>query len=88
MLPLRYLQPSQQLSSWQPYPHRVASQVALAVKNPPANAEDVRDAGLISGLGRSPRGGHGSQLQYSCLEKPMDGGARRATVHRVAQSQT
>ena len=66
----------------------IASQGALAVKNPPANAEDVRDAGLISGLGRSPGGGYGSQLQYSCLEKPMDGGAWRAMVHIVAQSQT
>ena len=51
-------------------------------------AEDVRDGGLISGLGRSPGGGLGSQLQYSCLEKPMDRGAWWATVHRVAQSQT
>ena len=40
------------------------------VKNPPANAEDIRDLGLIPGLGRSPGGGHGNPLQYSCLEKP------------------
>ena len=66
----------------------IASQGALAVKNPPANAEDVRDAGLISGLGRSPGGGYGSQLQYSCLEKPMDGGAWRAMGHGFAESQT
>ena len=46
-----------------------ASQVALVVKNPPANGGDVRDAGSIPGLGRSP-GGHGSPLQYSCLENP------------------
>ena len=45
------------------------------VKNPPANARDVRDMGLISGLGRSPREGHGNPLQYSCLENPMDRGA-------------
>ena len=56
------------------------------VKNPPTNAGDIRDAGLISGLGRSPRGGHGNPLQYSCLENPMDRGAWRATVHRVSES--
>ena len=39
------------------------------VKNPPANAGDLRDAGLIPGLGKFPGGGHGSPLQYSCLEK-------------------
>ena len=44
------------------------------VKNPLANAGDVRDAGLISGLGRSPGGGHGNPLKYSCLENPMDRG--------------
>ena len=49
-----------------------ASQVALVVKNPPANAGDIRDAGSIPGLGRSPRGGHGKPLQYSCLENPMN----------------
>jgi len=42
--------------------------VALVVKNPPANAGDVRNRGLTPGLGRSPRGGHGNPLQYSCLE--------------------
>ena len=46
-----------------------ASQVALVVKNPSANAGDIRNAGLIPGLGRSPGGGHGNMLQYSCLEK-------------------
>ena len=45
------------------------------VKNLPANAEDVRDMGLIPGLGRSPGGGRGSLLQYSCLENPMGRGA-------------
>ena len=40
------------------------------VKNTPANAGDVRDSGLISGLGRSPGGGHGNPLQDSCLENP------------------
>ena len=46
------------------------SQVAMVVKNPPANAGDTRDSGLIPGLGRSPGGGHGNPLQYSCLENP------------------
>ena len=44
------------------------TQVLLVVRNPPANAGDIRDAGLIPGLGRSPGGGHGNPLQYSCLE--------------------
>ena len=52
-----------------------ASQVALVVKNSPANAEDVRDMGLIPGSGRSPGGGRGNPLQSSCLENPMDKGA-------------
>ena len=62
-----------------------ASQVALGVKNPSANSGDVRDVGLIPGLGRSPR--EGSPLQYPCLEKPMDGEAWWVTVHRVTKSQ-
>ena len=49
-----------------------ASQVALVVENPPANAGDIRDLGLITGLGRSPGEGHSNPLQYSCLENPMD----------------
>ena len=65
-----------------------ASQEVLVVKNPPTNAGDIRDMGLIPGLGRSPRGGHGNPLQYSCLENPMDRGAWRAMVHGVAKSQT
>ena len=52
-----------------------ASQLVLVVKNLPANAVDLRDAGSIPGLGRSPGGGHGKPLQYSCLENPMDRGA-------------
>ena len=47
-----------------------ASQVALVEKNLPANAGDIRDMGLIPGLGRSPGGGHGNPLQYSCVENP------------------
>ena len=61
-----------------------AYQVAPAVKNPPANAGDVRDVGSIPGLGRSPGERNGNTLQYSCLENPMDRGAWRAMVHRVA----
>ena len=63
-----------------------ASQVALVVKNPPANAGDIRDTGLVPGLGSYPGGEHGNPLQYSCLGNPMDRGARLATVHRVAKS--
>ena len=49
--------------------------VVLVVKNLPANTGDTREVGLIPGLGRSPGGGHGNLLQYSCLEDPMDRGA-------------
>ena len=52
------------------------------------SAHSAGDLGLISGLGRSPGGGHGSPLQYSFLENPMDRGAQQATVHGVAKSQT
>ena len=51
-----------------------ASQVALVVKNPPANARDVRDTGFIPGSGRSPGEGNSNPLQYSCLENPTDRG--------------
>ena len=64
-----------------------ASQVALVVKNPPANAGGIRDVGLIPGSGRCPGGGHGNLLQYSCLENPMDSGAWWATVRGVIKSQ-
>ena len=63
-------------------------QVALVVKNPPANTGDIRDAGLIPGSERSPGGRHGNPLQYSCLENPMDSGAWQATVHDVTKSWT
>ena len=52
-----------------------ASQMALVVKNPPANAGDIRDMSLIPGSGRSPGGGHGNPLQYSFLGNSMDRGA-------------
>ena len=58
------------------------------VKIPPVNTGDIRDAGSIPGLGRSPGGGHGYPLQYSCLENPMNRGTWWATIHRVAKSWT
>ena len=57
-------------------------------KEPICQCRNVRDMDLIPGSGRSPGGGHGNPLQYSCLEDPMDRGAWRATVHGVAKSQT
>ena len=58
------------------------------VKNQPANIGDKRDMGSIPGSGRSPGGGHGNPLWYTCLENPMDRGAWQTIVHRVAKSQT
>ena len=60
----------------------------LVVKNPPANAGDLRDIGSIPGSGRSLGGGNGNLLQYSCLENSMDRGAWQATVHGVSESDT
>ena len=65
-----------------------ASQVALMVKNPPANAGDKRDEGSVPGSERCPGGGHGNPLQDSCLENPMDRGAWGATVLGVTKSRT
>ena len=62
--------------------------MVLVVKNLPANAGDIIDEGLTPGSGRSPGGGHGNALQYSCLDNPMDSRAWQATVRRVAKSQT
>ena len=59
-----------------------ASQVALGKEA--ANTGDTRDAGSVLGSGRSPGGGHGHPLQYYCLKNPMDRGAWRAIVPRVA----
>ena len=55
------------------------------VKNLPAKTGDIRDGGLIPGLGITPGGGNGNPLQYSLLENPMDRGACRATVHGVTE---
>ena len=63
-----------------------ASQVVLVVKDPPAKAGDITDAGSILGSGRSPGGGHGNPFQYCCLENPMDRRDWWATVHGVTQS--
>ena len=60
--------------------------MALVVKNPSANAGDIRDVGLIPGSGRSPGGGRGNPLQCSCLENPMDrgpGGLQSIGSHRA-----
>ena len=65
-----------------------ASQVVLVVRNPRANAGDIRDVGSIPGSGRSSGGGHGNTLQYTCLENSMDRGPWQATVHRVAKNRT
>jgi len=62
--------------------------VVLVVKNPPTNAVDSADLGLIPGLERSPGRRHGNPLQCSCLENPMDRKTWQAAVHRVEKSQT
>ena len=61
--------------------------MVLVVKNLPTSTGDIRDMGLIPGSGRSPGGGYGDPLHYSCLETPMDRGAWRATVQMVTKSQ-
>ena len=62
--------------------------MVLVVKNLPANAGDLRDAGLMQGREDLPGGGHGNALLYPCLENPMDRGASWATIHRFAKSWT
>ena len=62
--------------------------MALLVKNPSADAGDIRDASWIHGLVRSPGEGNGNPLQYSSLENPKDRGVWRATVHGVTKRQT
>ena len=58
------------------------------VKNPPASTEDAGDMDSVPGLGRSPEGGNGNPLYYSCLENPMARGGWWATAHATAKSQT
>ena len=81
--PLQYscLENPMDRGAWRATVHGVA-------KNSLANTGDLRDLGSILGLGRSPGGGHGNPLQYACLETPMGRGAWRATVRRVAESDT
>ena len=62
------------------------SQLVLVVKNWPANVGDIRDTSSVPELGRSPGGGHGNLLQYSCLESPIDREAWQAMVHSVVES--
>ena len=62
--------------------------MVLVVKNLPVSAGDIRDAGSVPGLGRSPGIGHDNSLQDSCLENPMDRGAWQAVIHGVAKNQT
>ena len=74
---------------WSPYDEiKATSQVALVVKNLPAYAGDIRDAGLIPRSDRSPKGGKGNPLQYSCLENPMDREAWLGILLRVIKSRT
>ena len=82
------LPPSHHLRIRRDHAYKWAFQVALVVKNQPSNAGDIRDTGSIPGSGRSPGGGHGNPLQYSCLENPTDRGVWWATVQRVAKSRT
>ena len=71
------------------FQHQVTGlQVVLVVKNLPANVGDIRDVSLIPGSGRSPGGGHGNPLQYSCLENSIDRGAWWATLHGISKSWT
>ena len=67
---------------------RGSSEKSKQTEKPPANARDVSDAGSILRSGRSPRGGNGNPLQYSCPGNPVDREAWQATVHRVTRSQT
>ena len=60
--------------------------MVLVVKNPPANAGDTGEAGLIPGLGKSPGGGNDNPPQYSCLENPIDRGAWRPPVYGVTKN--
>ena len=76
------------VSIWRKLWKNRAFQVVLEIKNLPANAADIRDAGSIPASGRSLEGGHGKPLQHSCLENPMDREAWWTSVHEVAKSQT
>ena len=62
--------------------------MVLVVKNTPTNAGDLRDSGSISRSERCPEGGYGNPVQYTLQENPMDRGAWRATVDRIAEPHT
>ena len=70
------------------YTHTWGFPGGAVVENPPGKAGDTGDVGSIPGMGRSPGGGSGDPLQYSCLENPLDRGAGWATVHGVKKSYT
>ena len=74
--------------SFESFFYEIPSQVALVVKNMPANAGNAGDAGLIPGLRRSPEKGNDNPLQCSFLGNPMDRGAWWATGHGVTKCQT
>ena len=63
-------------------------EATAVVKNPSASAGGIGHSGSVPGSGRSPGGGNGQPLQYSCLKNPMDRGAWRSAVHEVTKSQT
>ena len=66
----------------------LSSQVVQVVNNPPVNAGNARDVGLIPGSGRYPGGEYGNTLQYSFLENHMDRGTWQATFHEAIKNQT
>ena len=74
------------LSVFQNLNHLKIYKVVLVVNNVPTNSRDTRDVGLIPGSGRSPGGGNGNPLQYSCLENSMDRGAWQASLYEIAES--
>ena len=76
------------IAFWNPLSTKGASQVALVVKNLPANAGNVGDKGSIPGSVRSLGGGNGNPLQYSCLGNAVDRGAWQVTVHGITESDT
>ena len=80
------LDTTEQLSHTHAHTHQwSASQVALVVKSPSANAGDAREVDPIPGLGGTLEEGNGNPLQYSSLDNPRDEGAWRATIHRVTK---
>ena len=83
--PTTYLPEKKKIRVWVD-PHS-SNLCCSRIKTVPANAGEIRETGSIPGSGRSPGGGNGNPLQYSCLQNPMDSGAWRAIVHRFAKIQ-